>query len=89
MVFGDIAGLPERLGNDAGIADRILGPIIDACSGVLCEPRLPGGRLAPTFARRCGSSADHLDEVLAMASLPMAEPPPTRGHTGATTEQPP
>ena len=67
MIFGDIAGLPEGIRKDAGIADRILGPIIDACSGVDTDhASLADAELAHLLAD-AARLTDHLNEASPIA----------------------
>jgi hypothetical protein len=52
---------PEGVGNGAGIADRILGPILDACRGINSHHAVVAdAELAQLLADAAGF-ADHLD----------------------------
>ena len=84
--FGDIAGLAERVGDLLRVAGGILRPLrrargrIDADDAVLAD-----AEVAQLLADRAGLA--HLgQEVLRSSSLPIAEPPPVGGQTGATSD---
>ena len=88
VILGDVAGLAECVGDPAACSPRDrLSPVAGAAGRVDPHDAVgPDAQLAQ-LSWRCGSPCGPARGTsCAPSSLPIAEPPPVGGQTGATTE---
>ena len=86
MSFGDVAGLAEGLGDALRVAVGVGRPVVGAGGRVDAHHAVGADAEFAQLAADAARLFHLLDERLRSSALPIAEPPPVGGQTGATSE---